>query len=93
MPHSTLTTKGQTTIPADIRAFLGIKPGDELDYVKNKNGKVEIAPRKRYTWRDLAGILPAPKRMVSDAEIKQSIAEFWTRHAPKPNKRKAKRPK
>ncbi len=32
MPHSTVTRKGQTTIPGEIRDALRIKPGDRLEY-------------------------------------------------------------
>lgn len=32
MIHSTVTSKGQTTIPAKIRKALRIKPGDRLQY-------------------------------------------------------------
>ncbi len=32
MPHSTVTSKGQTTIPGEIRDALKIKPGDRLQY-------------------------------------------------------------
>ena len=33
MLHSKVTSKGQTTIPGKIRKALGIKPGDNLEYV------------------------------------------------------------
>ena len=33
MPHSTVTSRGQTTIPGKIRRALRIKPGDKLEYV------------------------------------------------------------
>ncbi|HEX5425628.1 MAG TPA: AbrB/MazE/SpoVT family DNA-binding domain-containing protein [Candidatus Acidoferrales bacterium] len=33
MPHSTVTRKGQTTIPGKIRKALQIKAGDTLEYV------------------------------------------------------------
>ncbi len=33
MSHSTVTSKGQTTIPGEIRKALQIKPGDKLEYV------------------------------------------------------------
>lgn len=33
MPHSTVTSKGQTTIPGTIRAALRIHPGDKLEYL------------------------------------------------------------
>ncbi len=32
MLQSTVTSKGQTTIPGEIRAALQIKPGDRLEY-------------------------------------------------------------
>ncbi len=32
MKHSTVTSKGQTTIPGEIRTALKIKPGDRLEY-------------------------------------------------------------
>ena len=32
MLHSTVTSKGQTTIPEKIRKALRIKPGDKLEY-------------------------------------------------------------
>lgn len=33
MAHSTVTSKGHTTIPGEIRKALRIKPGDRLVYV------------------------------------------------------------
>ena len=33
MLHSTVTSKGQTTIPGEIRKALHIQPGDRLEYV------------------------------------------------------------
>ena len=32
MLHSTVTSKGQTTIPGEIRQALNIRPGDRLEY-------------------------------------------------------------
>ncbi len=32
MPTSTLTTRGQTTIPKDIREALDLQPGDRLEF-------------------------------------------------------------
>lgn len=32
MLHSTVTSKGQTTIPGAIRQALNIRPGDRLEY-------------------------------------------------------------
>ncbi len=35
--HSTMNKKGQTTIPAQVREALKIKPGDKLEYVLGSN--------------------------------------------------------
>jgi AbrB family looped-hinge helix DNA binding protein len=37
---STLTTKGQTTIPKDIRDSLGMKPGDRMTFTMLPDGTV-----------------------------------------------------
>ena len=33
MPVSVLTSKGQTTIPKDVRNFLGLEPNDKIFYM------------------------------------------------------------
>ena len=45
MPFSTLTRKGQTTIPKEIRDFLSLKPNDRLFYLV-EDGKVILKPIK-----------------------------------------------
>jgi AbrB family looped-hinge helix DNA binding protein len=35
METSTLTTKGQVTIPAEVRRQLGLKPGDRVAFIVN----------------------------------------------------------
>jgi antitoxin PrlF len=41
---STLTAKGQTTIPKAIRQHLGVKPGDRLRFAIEADGKVTLVP-------------------------------------------------
>lgn len=46
--HSTkLTSKNQTTIPEQIREFLGIKPGENLEWII-EGDKVILRAKKRY---------------------------------------------
>lgn len=46
--HSTkLTSKNQTTIPESIRKFLGIKPGEKVEWII-EGDKVILRAKKRY---------------------------------------------
>ena len=56
--QSKITAKGQTTIPAEVRAALGLKPGDRIAYII-QNGKVELVARNVRAI-DVAGILGPP---------------------------------
>ena len=53
---ATLTSKGQTTIPKEIRDGLGIKPGDRLSFTLMPDGTV-IMRVKRKSVMELAGVL------------------------------------
>lgn len=53
---ATLTSKGQTTIPKEIRDGLGIKPGDRMTFTLMLDGTV-VMRVKRKSVMDLAGVL------------------------------------
>jgi AbrB family looped-hinge helix DNA binding protein len=42
---ATITSKGQVTIPKDIRELLKISPGDQIDFIADDSGAVFISPR------------------------------------------------
>ena len=70
--HSRLTSKGQTTIPAEVRDYLGLKPGDRIVYAM-KDGKVELRA-KNLRAVDLIGILgPPPAGPKTLEEIEEGI--------------------
>ena len=47
MNSSTLTIKGQVTIPKRLRDYLGLSPGDKVGFEYTADGAVRIvAPRK-----------------------------------------------
>jgi len=62
-----VTTKGQVTIPANIREVLGIKPESDIDF-REENGRfylVKISnPRKVKRFSSLRGIASA--KMTTD---------------------------
>ncbi|MGH7812834.1 MAG: AbrB/MazE/SpoVT family DNA-binding domain-containing protein [Candidatus Binataceae bacterium] len=72
MAASTITAKGQTTIPGEIRRYLKLKPGDRVEFIVDAGGKVIVAPLT-VDARELKGLLaPAPRR-VSLAEMDAAI--------------------
>ena len=72
--ESKLTSKGQTTIPIEIREVLKLKPGDKIQYVVIDD-RVEIIPRNRSVM-EIAGILYDPNRKpVSIEEMDEAIGE------------------
>lgn len=44
---TTLTRKGQVTIPKRLRERLGLKPGATVDFLINAAGEVVIAPKRK----------------------------------------------
>jgi AbrB family looped-hinge helix DNA binding protein len=63
-----VTTKGQVTIPQEIREKLGITPAVEIDFLEEK-GRVYLVkrtmkPKKPYKFRRLRGI--ASVKMTTD---------------------------
>ena len=66
MAISTITSKGQTTIPGEIRRLLKLKAGDRIEFVVEADGKVVLVP-VTVDVRELKGLLaPAPRRLSID---------------------------
>lgn len=54
MSTATLTSKGQITLPKDVRDDLGLKEGDRIDFEK-VDGRYVVRPRNRSAV-ELAGV-------------------------------------
>lgn len=74
MSTATLTSKGQVTIPADVRRSLNVQAGDRLEFVQVEPGRFEIVAATR-SVRELKGMFGKPARVVSIDEMNQAIAE------------------
>jgi antitoxin PrlF len=73
---ATLTSKGQITLPKDIRDRLGLKPGDKLDFRVDEAGLITAQPRKTLRIADLFGILPAGIVPLTAEGVDEAIGEF-----------------
>lgn len=74
MSTATLTSKGQITIPADVRRQLNVQTGDRIEFVQIEPGRFEIVAATR-SVRELKGMFGKPARTVSIEEMNLTIAE------------------
>ncbi len=70
--QSILTSKGQITIPKEIRDALQLAPGDKIEFIL-RGEEVILVPLR--PARSLKGILPAPERPVSLEAMEQAIEQ------------------
>jgi antitoxin PrlF len=80
--EATVTSKGQVTVPKEIRQLLGLTAGRKLRFVVEKEGRVAIAAAP-YRLSELFGILGKPPRSATleemDEAIKQGAVERFLR--------------
>jgi len=75
MVTSTVSSRGQTTIPVDIQRLLKVKPGDKIQYFIEPDGRVSLLP-KSLSVRDLTGVLPKPTRTVTVEEMDEAVRKM-----------------
>ncbi|MBE0473692.1 AbrB/MazE/SpoVT family DNA-binding domain-containing protein [Rhodoferax sp.] len=77
-----LTSKSQVTLPKAIRDFLGVSPGQEIDYEALSDGRVVIFPVRREAASDnpfeqLLGI--GLRKRPTDEIMRETRGEDWNR--------------
>jgi len=81
MSTSTLTDKGQTTVPQEIREALKVKPRQRLTWSLRQDGSVVVRPQPNAL--DLFGSLKSPKKYPGLAAEREAVARAAGRHAAK----------
>jgi AbrB family looped-hinge helix DNA binding protein len=71
MSTATVTSKGQITIPADVRRRLGLESGDRVEFVEVDGGFAIKAANDDV--RALKGLLRKPAKPVSIADMNAAI--------------------
>ncbi len=72
MPSSTLTSKGQVTIPKTVRDELGLREGDRVAFRVLDDGTVVVEP-ETIDLLDLAGALIPRRKGVTVADMDEAI--------------------
>ena len=80
MVVATLTSKGQITIPHEIRGKLRLKAGDRIEFRSEKDGSVTLLPLARRT-EDVFGFLSrhAGKKAVPIGNMDRMLKESFRR--------------
>jgi antitoxin PrlF len=79
--QSRMTSKGQVTVPAELRRELGLEPGDRVEFVR-ENGTIQVRKAESIVDR-LAGAVPG-RGIVLDADdihriVEEGVAEEYQR--------------
>jgi antitoxin PrlF len=79
MAIATLTSKGQITLPKDVREHLHLSTGDRLEFVIRSDGEVQVKPVAG-SYRDLRAMLhrpgiPSPPDEALDQELMRLLAD------------------
>lgn len=69
MSDAAVTSKGQITIPVEIRRSLRLRERDRVVFTSLPDGTVVMRAKSR-SAADLAGILPRPARRVPTAALR-----------------------
>jgi AbrB family looped-hinge helix DNA binding protein len=91
MSTAAVTSKGQITIPLEVRKKLGIKPGDRVRFIKGVKGEYVLKPKddaaepkaefvfkpKTGTIMDMLGCIRWTGKPVTIEKMNETIAKGW----------------
>ena len=66
-----LTSKGQLTLPASVRAAMGVKTGDTLRFEPANGTVFKVTPVHRGDLLDLAGAFADVGKRIGDIDIRE----------------------
>ncbi|MFL5335422.1 MAG: AbrB/MazE/SpoVT family DNA-binding domain-containing protein [Geminicoccaceae bacterium] len=76
MATATMTSKGQLTVPKEIRVRLGLKPGDKVEFLPEADeGRIIMRRKPIMGIAQLFRILPKGSVPVSPKAIDEAIGE------------------
>lgn len=72
MPSSTVTSKGQLTLPKEVRERLGVRQGDRVEFRTDRSGRVWVEPATQDLMR-LRGMFGPVERARTQDELDEAI--------------------
>ena len=73
MSTATMTSKGQITVPAMVRAALGVEAGDRVEFVQVEPGRFELVAATQ-SITALKGLVRKPTSAISITKMNETIA-------------------
>ncbi len=73
MATATITSKGQITIPAVVRASLGVGSGDRVEFIQVEPGRFELVATTQ-SVTSLKGLIRTPTKVVSIEDMNNAVA-------------------
>ncbi|HWH83078.1 MAG TPA: AbrB/MazE/SpoVT family DNA-binding domain-containing protein [Burkholderiaceae bacterium] len=72
--HTTLTSKGQMTLPAAVRSQLGLEAGDQLSVTVLDAQTIVLTRRASRSVATLRGFLPRPVKALTLQQMDDGVA-------------------
>lgn len=73
MAYATVTTKGQITIPLEVRQALHVEAGDRVEFIEVQPGRFEVIAATGSVTA-LKGMVAKPRKPVSIEDMNKVIA-------------------
>jgi AbrB family looped-hinge helix DNA binding protein len=70
---STLTAKGQMTMPVEIRRAFNLQPGDEIEFVVLRDGRLLMRPLNAAASAFFEAVPPRPPAFASDRDAVDAL--------------------
>lgn len=74
MTSAKVTSKGQITIPVEVRLALGLETGSRVEFVALADGSYELVPATR-SIKELKGIARRDRGVVSLDDMDAAVGE------------------
>lgn len=74
MSIATVTSKGQITIPVEVRRALRLHAGTRVEFIQRPSGSYELVPAT-ISVKDLKGVVKAPRKPVSIDDMNEAVVE------------------